>query len=198
MEVVFQRDGARRYLIGLRRHDAGDRGADVPPRVGVGSGSVEVPHDLVHLAVEQALGLPLGIYGQLAAGSDLGGFFAPSPPDRKPLQDRRRTQRLRDRGHDDVALSESLAACVGHDGRLHRERLATLLRPAQVEAVQARLEELLAAWRATPPGEQLVVTWEVRPSASGGAGRTPRSRSTGRAGRGRSPTGRPAAAPRGR
>lgn len=157
MEVVFERVEGRRYRVGVRRSGRHDTGPDVPPRVGVGAPVGDVPHDLVHLAIEEALGLRLGIFGQVAAGGDLGGFFTPPPADRSPLRVKRRSQRLARAGRSDTGLSESLAACVGHDGRLRGAD--ELLTPAELGRVQRRLTALVDAWRATPPGGELVVTW---------------------------------------
>lgn len=159
MEVVFERIEGRRYRVGVRRSGRHDTGPDVPPRVGVGAPVGDVPHDLVHLAIEDALGLRLGIFGQVAAGGDLGGFFTPPPEDRSPVRDKRRSQRLARAGRDDTARSEALAACVGHDGRLRPDLPADLVTPGELERVQQRLTELFDAWRATPPGGELVVTW---------------------------------------
>jgi hypothetical protein len=78
VEVVFERVDARRYLIGVLRRSRTDVGPDIRPRPG--PGHAEVPHDLVHFVVEEQAGMPLGIYGQLAAGGDVGGFL-PSRPE---------------------------------------------------------------------------------------------------------------------
>lgn len=162
MEVVFQRVEGRRYRIGVRRNGRHDTGPDVPPRVGVGAPVGDVPHDLVHLAIEEALGLRLGIFGQVAAGGDLGGFFVPPPGERSPVRDKRRSQRLAAAGRADTARSEALAACVDHDGRLDPARAGDLLTAAELGRVQQRLDALVAAWRATPPGGELVVGWPER------------------------------------
>ncbi len=92
MQVVFERVDARRYLIGIVRDGRYDVGADVPVRPA--PGPADVPHDLVHFAVEEQLGLRLGIYGQVAAGGDVGGFFVPAPTDRHPAGDKRRSERV--------------------------------------------------------------------------------------------------------
>lgn len=74
MRVIFERVDERRYRIGVMRDGRHDVGADVPVRGA--PGRADVPHDLVHFVVEEQAGLALGIYGQVAAGGDCGGFFA--------------------------------------------------------------------------------------------------------------------------
>ncbi len=169
MDVVFERVDARRYLIGVRRHARMDVGADVWPRPG--PGHAEVPHDLVHFVVEEQAGLPLGIYGQVAAGGEVGGFFRPAPGDRHKAADQRRSRRLGSAGAGDVGMSERLASLVDGRGRW-RGPVPEELDPALGDRIQARLDEVLAQWRRTPPGGQLVLTW---PGVRGAAGRRPGS-----------------------
>lgn len=178
MDVIFERVDERRYLIGILRNGKFDVGADVPLRVGVGSPYAGAPHDLVHFAIEEQLRMKLGIFGQVAAGGDLG-FFMPRPEDRKTLRDRKRSKRLAIDGREDAARSERLAAYVGHDGHLSPKACDEFASPHEFARVEARLTELLDAWRNTQPGQRLVLTW---PGAC-----TPPSRSTGRATRGRCP-----------
>ena len=64
MDVTFTRTGERRYAVSagaLAMHPA--PGYDD-----------EIPHDLVHLAVELACGIPMGVFGQLEAGGTAGTF----------------------------------------------------------------------------------------------------------------------------
>ncbi len=166
MDVVFERVDARRYLIGVRRNARADVGPDIRPRPG--PGHADVPHDLVHFVVEEQAGLPLGIYGQVAAGGDVGGFFRPDPNDRHKADDQRRSRRLGSAGAADVGLSERLAALVDERGRLRGPVPEELeLDPALGERIQTRLDEVLAQWRATAPGGQLVLTWpRVRTAAA--------------------------------
>lgn len=158
MQVVFHKVDAKRYLVGLRRDGVHDIGPDVPPRIGPGGGPV--PHDLVHFAIEEVLGIRLGIFGQLAAGGDCDGFFFPAPEDRKKLADARRNKRVADAGRADAVRSELVAALVGHDGIVREDE--ALLTPAQRQAVQGRVTELVARWEATPAGRDLVLEWPSR------------------------------------
>ncbi len=169
MEVVVERVDARRYLIGVRRRSRTDVGPDLRPRPG--PGHAEVPHDLVHFVVEEQAGLPLGIYGQVAAGGDVGGFFRPDPSDRHKADDQRRSRRLGSAGAADVGMSERLAALVDERGRL-RGPVPEELDPKLGDRIQARLDKVLAQWRQTPPGAQLVLTW---PKVRAAAGRRPGS-----------------------
>jgi hypothetical protein len=73
MDVVFRRLNERQYGIGLIRGGKRDVGGDVGIRVAPGDACV--PHDLVHFVVEEQAELKLGIFGQCAAGGEVGGFF---------------------------------------------------------------------------------------------------------------------------
>lgn len=155
MQVIFRKIDNRRYHIGLRRNGAHDVGPDVPLRIGPGGGPV--PHDLVHFAIEEALGIRLGIFGQLAAGGDCDGFFFPAPEDRKKLADARRNKRVSEAGRPDAVRSELVAALVSHDGTVSPR--ADLLTPAQHDRVQQRVTQLMQAWSAIAHGDDLVLDW---------------------------------------
>jgi hypothetical protein len=101
--------------------------------------------------------LRLGIYGQVAAGGDVGGFFAPPPADRSRARDKKRSERLGHAGRRDVALSERLAAMVDSSGRLSAVADDPAVAAALRDRLAARLKDVLAQWRATAPGEQLVL-----------------------------------------
>ena len=171
MDVVFERVDARRYLIGVRRNARADVGPDIRPRPG--PGHADVPHDLVHFVVEEQAGLSLGIYvlqgGRLPSvgGGELHGR------DQHKADDQRRSRRLGSAGAADVGMSERLAALVDERGRLRGPVPEELeLDPGLGERIQTRLDEVLAQWRATAPGGQLVLTW---PRVRGAAARRPGS-----------------------
>ncbi|GAA1893416.1 hypothetical protein [Lapillicoccus jejuensis] len=152
MDVVLERVDGRRYRIGATRGGRYDVGADVVVRPG--PGGADLPHDLVHFAVEEVAGLTLGIYGQVAAGGDVGGFFRTGHP--RTLAERQRSERVGRAGRHEVERSELLAGLVGPDGRMRPhpdvdERLRG--------RIEARLAELVDAWRAVPAGGRLVLPW---------------------------------------
>jgi hypothetical protein len=60
-----------------------------------------------------------------------------------------------------VALSERLAATISPDGELDRDRLAAVASDL-VDAIAARLDDVLNRWDQTQPGRRLVVTWPER------------------------------------
>ncbi len=156
MQVIFERVDDRRYRIGVVRDGRYDVGVDVPVRGA--PGHADVPHDLVHFVVEEQAKLRLGIYGQVAAGGDCGGFFAPAPGHRHPAKDAKRSARIGSAGRPDVAISERLAALAvkGHiAGNAEVQDVDASLRTA----INRRLTQLLDQWRATPHGGRLVVVW---------------------------------------
>ncbi len=155
MQVIFRKIDDRRYHIGLRRNGPHDVGPDVPLRIGPGGGPV--PHDLVHFAIEEVLGIRLGIFGQLAAGGDCDGFFFPAPEDRKKMADARRNKRVSEAGRADAVRSELIAALVNHAGVVRED--PSLLDPRQHARVQERVVELMEAWARVGHGEDLVLEW---------------------------------------
>jgi len=158
MKVILLRLDEKRYEIGLRRDGRHDIGPDVPLRGGPGGGPL--PHDLVHFAIEDALGIRLGIFGQLAAGGDCGGFFFPAPEDRSKVADAKRSKRVGRAGREDATRSELIAALVGHDAQVREN--PDLLTPDEHRRVEARVAELGRRWRATQPGAELVLEWPSR------------------------------------
>jgi hypothetical protein len=69
-----------------------------------------IPHDLVHLVIEEQLGLRDGIFGQLAVGGN-AGTFVPTQELRTRAWARRVERRNRATGKD-IGRSEALAAQV--------------------------------------------------------------------------------------
>ncbi|MEX2446540.1 MAG: hypothetical protein WD734_04300 [Dehalococcoidia bacterium] len=64
MRITFIRTGDRRYRVEVRRETPPDLVMEPAPGF-----DADLPHDLVHLLVEQHWGLREGIYGDLAAGA---------------------------------------------------------------------------------------------------------------------------------
>ena len=64
MKVTFTRTGTGRY--GVQATPVGFPTVEMNPAPGY---DAYLPHDLIHFAVEAELGLPLGVFGQLAAGA---------------------------------------------------------------------------------------------------------------------------------
>ena len=69
MQVRFERTARRRYAVTVLRTRHGNLRLDPAPGY-----SDLIPHDLVHLVVEDEFGLRQGIFGQLAAGGNAGTF----------------------------------------------------------------------------------------------------------------------------
>ena len=127
-----------------------------------------IPHDLVHLIVEDEFGLQAGIFGQLAAGGN-AGTFVPTEETRTKAWARRVERRNRTTGRD-MSRSEDLAAQVyprwlrrsGHLPGAHdagREPRPTGLGDAELDRVFARLDEASAQWRAVEVGAMMTVDW---------------------------------------
>ena len=108
MEVQFRRTGQRRYGVTIFR--AGHVALEMHPAPGY---DARMPHDLLHLVVEQELGLRRGIFGQIADGGTAGTFHR-VPFDKEPTREATRRRRglarrgakLMREGHQDLAVSE--------------------------------------------------------------------------------------------
>ena len=148
MDIDFVRlpDGQHEIVVRNRR-----KGPDVRhPPAPVGS---RIPHDLVHAAVESALGITDGFWGAIDAGATFGGF-----------EPRSGSKVLRRRG-DDVLAAEvpvnwayrvwtgrSVSADDGVSG-------ARPLDDAQLATALAALDDAEHRWQATAEGEALSWPW---------------------------------------
>lgn len=133
------------------------RGPDV--RHGRSETSSPMPHDLAHLAVEQALGITDGFWGAIDAGATFGGF---EPVDRAARHRAGGAKVLRRTGdaimRAELVVSFSYRVWTGRDVSpeavgdppIDGERLPRALRA---------LDEAGAAWSALPEGRSLTRTW---------------------------------------
>jgi hypothetical protein len=103
----------------------------------------DLPHDLAHFVVEEALGLECGFWGLLAKGATF-----------KSVPGRRRTQPGRHVIRAHRALLDGAEGLVNAHVNAWRAGAGT---PAR-----AALETMLARWRALPVGEELRLDWLVR------------------------------------
>ena len=159
MQVRFTKLAGRRYEVAVERV----HGPRLEPRNGPGY-DARLPHDLAHFAVEEQLGLRLGVFGQLAAGGS--GLFTPAPADRS-VADRRAGRRFAGAGRADMRRSE---AAVGRCVAEWRRRtglgwagpIAEVdadLSESDVDRIVSRLDELARAWWALAPGSSLTLDW---------------------------------------
>ena len=108
MDIQFRRTGQRRYGVTVLK--SGHVVLEMHPAPGY---DARMPHDLLHLVVEQELGLRRGIFGQIADGGTAGTFHR-VPSDKEPTRETTRQQRglarrgakLMRQGHQDLAVSE--------------------------------------------------------------------------------------------
>ncbi|MBS1696636.1 MAG: hypothetical protein JST91_31025 [Actinobacteria bacterium] len=159
VDCVFRRINSRQYGIGLLRNGARDIGGDVAVRLA--PGDARVPHDLVHFVVEEQSGLTLGIFGQAAAGGDVGGFFRAVAGKRGRAQQAKRSQRLGSAGRAQVGRSEQLAGLAYH-GRIPSGADPLVVTPDLRMSINRRLDEVLRRWEDVAVGEDLVMAWPQR------------------------------------
>lgn len=144
MQVRFRRTGERRYAITVEREGAPPLEMDPAP----GFDPI-MPHDLLHLIVESALGLRRGIFGQVAAGGDARTFRGDASAGatrRDATRSRRRAARrgekLAREGHREAAWSERATYLCLHEWLArsadpHRRRRAASMGP-EAEHIRAR------------------------------------------------------------
>ncbi|RNL60533.1 hypothetical protein EFK50_19635 [Nocardioides marmoriginsengisoli] len=163
MEVRFERTGTRRYAVAVLRSHHGDLRMDPAPGY-----SDLIPHDLVHLVVEEEFGLRDGIFGQLAAGGN-AGTFVPTEELRTKAWARRTERRNRATGGD-MERSEALVAQVyprwlRHSGHLPGSHYVlqdpppTDLSDTDLDRVIERLDVLSEEWRGVGVGTSMTVRW---------------------------------------
>ncbi len=163
MQVRFERTGPRRYAVAILRDQHGDLRMDPAPGY-----SELIPHDLVHLVVEEEFGLRDGIFGQLAAGGN-AGTFVPTEELRTKAWARQVERRNRSTGTE-MARSEDLVAQV-YPRWLRRRGLApdshyvlqdpppTELSEQDLDRVFVRLDALSDQWRGVEVGAGMAVAW---------------------------------------
>ncbi|SNT65397.1 hypothetical protein SAMN05421812_12254 [Asanoa hainanensis] len=146
-----------------------ERDDGVVYRMNAGPITAELPHDLVHFTVEDAMRVPDGIWGAIAGGVVFKSMNHQSG--RRPPHAAERSARLireyRDRIQHAELLGgfvEAAAAEPGADLRkLTSQWFATRPEDAPpIEAVRAAIEALRVAaerWRAVPVGGGLTVEW---------------------------------------
>lgn len=139
----------------------------------VGGAARELPHDLAHFVVEDALELEAGLWGVLAAG----GMFDHTKVlegRRKPHADQRARAVVEAAG-DRLSQAEMLTRFVcdlaleGADRDVARLKAAAGARwwretsADQLERACRALRDTSVRWRDVPVGEALVVTWRLPP-----------------------------------
>ena len=163
MQVRFERTDRRRYAVAVLRTRHGNLRLDPAPGY-----SDLIPHDLVHLVVEEEFGLRQGIFGQLAAGGN-AGTFVPTDELRTKAWARQVERRNRSTGGG-MVRSEDLAAQVyprwlRHSGHLpgshyvRQDPPPTDLSPTDLNQAFKRLDALSQQWRAVEIGGSMTLEW---------------------------------------
>ena len=183
MRVDFIKSGARRYSVRVERGDAPSLVMDPAPGF-----DPDLPHDMVHLVAEGVLGLKAGVFGQIAAGGNAGGFRLEAACGERDVKEHRRAVRKQ------AAKGQKLAREQGRDGELsdlaaflfdvawrrrsrpgsaaqqsalaEAERVRASLSPAErarldaaAPRVFALFDTLSATWRGLSTGDILTLEW---------------------------------------
>ncbi len=185
MDIVFERTGARRYAVEVRRADG-----QVLRMARAPGFDPWFPHDLQHLIVEEQLGLRHGIFGRVARGGSASSFSAvvdrPSSHKRAATRRQRRLKRrdgvLASGGPNDIGRSERATWIAWHDwlansddpelrarsvamadrvrselARMDDEERSTLL--AALPRLRRRIDEVATRWSTTPIGGSITIGW---------------------------------------
>lgn len=159
MQVSFVRTAGARDRVYVRRTSGSEVSWEFP------SYGDELPHDLVHLVVEEAFGLRGGFWGRVDAGID---------PTRINAEANRKGGKLAEKyagfgpDLDGLLQAEALAALpwldVSVDGFELGRRLAALGYPeAPITHVRARLVMLRGRWRALGAKGTLQLSFALPP-----------------------------------
>jgi hypothetical protein len=131
------------------------RGDDDVVPVPIADHGDALPHDIVHYAVERALGIDFGFWGLLAAGARLESVARTDA--RTPRSIQVGSDALVAAHMDDLLLAEGLVAAF--TGTIDESSLDENLSGDQIAHVQATIAVLDDAWRSLPVGEKLELPW---------------------------------------
>ena len=171
--IEFFKPERRRYRSVLHRRDGLVIELDGGGYNKVGGAARELPHDLAHFVVEDALELEAGLWGVLAAGGMFG--HAKVIAGRRPPHAAKRAQAVVDAAGDRLSQAEMLTRFVcdlaldGADRDVRRLKAAAGERwwretsAEQLERACRALRETSVRWRDLPPGEALTVVWRLPP-----------------------------------
>ncbi|TFV66993.1 UNVERIFIED_ORG: hypothetical protein E4P37_04540 [Bacillus sp. AZ43] len=156
MRLTFTRMADRRPVETLVERDDGVvflmRGA---------GGGADLPHDLVHVLVEESLGIDDGIWGCVADGVVWGSMRHVSG--RQPPHAADRSAQLKKQRNAAIQHAEAVADLVSRLARgaevLPGQVASSGLAPARAEEAVAALRAAARRWRELPPGGTWVVEW---------------------------------------
>jgi len=153
LTASFVRRRHERDRVHVRRCDGTTAAWDFP------SYGDRLPHDLVHLVVEDGLRLAGGFWDRVAAGAsvrlvDNQATLVPAGPG---------PARHPNRGGEDLRRAEEAVAWLGPVGAGDRPAWLTGAAGADAaaEAVRRRLDELARRWRTLPDGGAIALTFEA-------------------------------------
>ena len=173
VRIEFFKPERRRYRSVLHRRDGLVIELDGGGYNKVGGPARELPHDLAHFVVEDALGLEAGLWGVLAAGGMFG--HAKVIEGRRAPHFAKRSQAVVDAAGDRLSQAEMLTRFVcdlaldGAQSDVRRlkasagERWWRATSAEQLETACSALRETSVRWRDLRTGEPLTVFWRLPP-----------------------------------
>ena len=173
VQIEFFKPQRRRYRSVLRRRDGLVIELDGGGYNKVGGPARELPHDLAHFVVEDALRLEAGLWGVLAAGGMFG--HAKVIEGRRPPHAAKRAQAVVDGAGDRLSQAEMLTRFVCDLALEGAERDVRRLKASagerwwretsadQLASACHALRETSVRWRDLRTGEALTVFWRLPP-----------------------------------
>lgn len=162
MRVTFDRLADHQWA-----HVLIERDDDVVYRMHAGPVTAELPHDLVHYTVEDALGLPDGIWGAIAGGVVFRSMKHVSG--RRPPHSGERSAALMRQYREQLQRAELLGGLIESAAHRPDPELPRLVAQTFGSPVTPDLEALAGAvtalrqaeqrWQALPVGSQLTLDW---------------------------------------
>jgi len=165
VRLTFSRMADRRPVETLVERDDGV----VFAMRGAGGGA-ELPHDLVHAVVEEALGIPDGIWGCVADGAVWGSMRHVSG--RRPPHWQERSDRLKKERTAAIARAEAVADLASRLARgaevLPGQGAGSIagsgFPPARIDQAVDAVRSAERRWAQLSPGATWTVTWAARPA----------------------------------
>ena len=186
MRVTFDRLADHEWAQVFIERDDG-----VVYRMHAGPVTAEIPHDLVHFTVEDALGVADGIWGAIAGGvvfrsmTHVSGRRPPHAAEQSATMIRERRDDLQRAellgGFIERMADEPDSADVRTVTAAFGSRLSPMPDPAAISRAVTALRMAQQRWRAMPVGGRMVLEWPAHRRMSAPARRRPAGRSrTGR------------------
>src|SRR2546425_3297826 len=157
MNVTFTRTAERRYRVSVE-----GRGV-VPSWMEPAPGyDARLPHDMAHFVVENELGIPGGVFGQLAGGGHPRTFHPTDEQANRKVA--KRGKRLAAANRRDALLSEKVIFLAWRTWNKGLSRVTPLegISAEDIRRVCRAFDAVSAIWSKLAVGESMTLVWRGR------------------------------------